>query len=179
MGLAAQVLLAAARIAGSSIESLAGLTFGLPAESENLEDGSAFSKLYWWTTVAVFIATGGATAMVGGIIESFRVWPPGASSFGRDTLDFFTAALRNCFDFGLRAALPGMAALLVASAVLGIAQRNCPQLGGIQVGLGLKAIAGLLVTSLLLLSTPWIVSHGFEESWGQLQELFTACEASP
>ena len=170
MGLAAQVLLAAAQVTGSTIESLCGLTFGLPDETGEQENGSVLARLFWWTAVAVFIAAGGATAMMAGVIESFQVWPPGSASFDRGMLEFFTMALGNCFEFGLRAALPGLAALMVAAAVLGIAQRNCPQLGGMQVGLGLKAICGLLVTSLLLMSTPWLVINGFDQSWSQLQE---------
>ncbi len=171
MGLAAQVLLAAAQVTGSMIESLCGLTFGLPDESGEQENGSILARVFWWTAVAVFIATGGATAMIAGVIESFQICPPGTASFDQGMLVFFTMALGNCFEFGLRAALPGLAALMVAAAVLGITQRNCPQLGGMQIGLGLKAIAGLLVTSMLLLSTPWLVSNGFDESWSQLQEL--------
>lgn len=170
MGLAAQVLLAAASVTGSTIESLCGLTFGLPDDSAQQENGSVLARLFWWTAVAVFIAAGGANAMTSGVIDSFQIWPPGTASYDQGMLEFFGMALGNCFEFGLRAAIPGLAALMVAAAVLGIAQRNCPQLGGMQVGLGLKAICGLLVTSLLLLSTPWLVNNGFEDSWSQIQE---------
>ena len=56
----------------------------------------------------------------------------------------------------------GLLALLVASAVLGVARQNCPQLGGMQIGLGIKSVAGLIITSVLLLSTPWVINGGLE-----------------
>lgn len=173
MGLAARVVLEAARLAGLMIESMCGLSFGVaagidPAHSES--GGPVLSQLFWWTSLAVFIASGGVREMLGGIIHSFYLWPAGTASFDRGFLDFLVAALGNGFEFGLRAALPGIVALLVATAVLAMTQRNCPQLGGLQVGLGLKSASGLVVTSLLLLSAPWVVRHGMDITWQQLQE---------
>ncbi len=173
MGLSAQVVLAAARVAGSVLESLSGMSFPEmnPSWQDDGSGGQILSRLFWWTTLAVFTASGGATAVIGGALASFEWWPPGTANFQREFIDFLVLAVGNGFEFGLRAALPGVIALLVASAVVGITQRSCPQLGGMQIGLTIKTVAGVLATSLVLLSTPWIISKGLEDAWQTLIHL--------
>ena len=173
MGLAVRVLLGAAQITASVLESLSGLSFGATMNPGGEAGNSPLRQLFWWTTASFFVASGGASRMVAGILKSYQVWPVGTLGYDRTLLDFLITALSNGFEFALRAALPGFAALMVAAAVLGIVQRNCPQLGGMQVGLGIKAIAGLLVTSLLLVSAPWVIAGGLDETWAHWYELVT------
>jgi flagellar biosynthetic protein FliR len=175
MGFAARIILAAAQLAGTVIESLCGMSFSMLDGSQHAEEtgSQVLSQLFWWTTMAVFIASGGASEVIGSVIQSFRLWPPGTGQFNRNVLDFLVTAVNTGFEFGIRSVLPGLVALLVAGAVLGITQRNCPQLGGMQIGLGLKSIAGLLITSLLLLSTPWMIGGGMELTLEHLQHLLT------
>ena len=87
----------------------------------------------------------------------------------RSFVDFLTHSLSQAFQFGLSAALPAVAALLVASVVMGMTQRNFPQLGGMQIGLSIKAIFGMIVTSAALLVAPWVIFGGFEMTVDQLQ----------
>jgi flagellar biosynthesis protein FliR len=87
----------------------------------------------------------------------------------RSFQEFLVQSLTQAFSFGLSAAMPAIAALLAASLVLGMAQRNFPQLGGMQVGLNAQAICGMLVTSCLLLTAPWIVNGGLQVTLDQLQ----------
>ncbi len=175
MGLAAQVVLAGARLAGTVVESLSGMSFGLPASSHAADGagGPVIGQLFWWTTLAVFVSAGGANEVIGGAFHSFQVWPAGTAGFDSGMLKFLCGAIVNGFEFGMRAALPAVVALLVAGAILGITQRNCPQLGGLQIGLGLKSIAGLIVTSLLLISVPWIINGGLQVTWLELRPLLS------
>ncbi|MDG2014524.1 MAG: flagellar biosynthetic protein FliR [Pirellulaceae bacterium] len=170
MGLSCAIMLSGIQIAGSVIEGLCGfsmVSFGAPADSET--GGGPLGKLFWWTTVAVFVAAGGIGRMIDGLLFSFTALPTGTAVFDQSFLDFLVTSIGYAFEFGVSAALPAIAALLVASIVLGMVQRNFPQLGGLQVGLGIKAMFGMAVTSIVLLSTPWIINGGFELTLGELK----------
>jgi flagellar biosynthesis protein FliR len=170
MGLAASAVLGAARLVGSLIDGMFGISIGGFADGSVAEESGVTGSIFWWTTAAVFIASGGASVMLGGIMDSFRQIPPGAAVFDSEMLQFLTNALGNAFSFALRASLPAVAAMLVAAAILGMVQRCCPQIAGMQTGLGLTVIAGLMLTSLLLLTTPWIISQGMDDLWPALFE---------
>ena len=170
LGMSLSVILAAAQLAGSLIEGLSGLSmaaFGAPADGD--AGNSPLAKLFWWTTIAVFVAAGGLGQVVDGMLGSFTAMPVGTVIFDQSFVDFLVSSIGYAFEFGMSAALPAIAALLVASLVLGMAQRNFPQLGGMQVGLSIKSIFGMTVTSVVLLSAPWIVNGGFELTMNQLQ----------
>jgi flagellar biosynthetic protein FliR len=171
MGFSLSVMLAAAQLAGSLLEALCGFsvtTFG--GTSEGGEQGGPLARLFWWTTAAVFVAAGGVGQVVDGLLGSFHTIPAGTAAAGQPLVDFLTQAVGQAFSFGLSAALPAIAALVVASMVLGMAQRNLPQLGGMQIGLNVKAVCGMVVTSVVLLSTPWLIHQGFELTLQQLQD---------
>lgn len=170
MGLSLSLILAGVQLAGSLIEGLCGFSgsaFGSTRDSGS--GGGPMAQLFWWTTIAVFIAAGGVGRVVDGLLGSFTTLPVGSAVFEQSLLDFLVLSLGQAFEFGLSAALPAVAALLVASVVLGMAQRNFPQLGGMQVGLNIKAVFGMVVASAVLLSTPWIINGGFELTIDRLQ----------
>lgn len=173
MGLSFRVILTAAQVAGTVMESLSGFAIVPPAVSADEDTGSGgLTRLFAWTTIAVFIASGGLTQLLEGLLTSFDQMPPGNVVFSKPVVDFFVVAIGQSFEFGLRAAIPGIIALLAASAVLALAQKNLPQLGGMQIGLGIKSVSGILVTSLLLLSTPWVIMHSMDWTQEQLVQLF-------
>ena len=173
MGLSLSVVLAGVQIAGALIEGLCGFSLAAFGGTDAEEGNGPFARLFWWTTAAVFVAAGGVGQVVDGLLTSFSVLPIGTAIFDQSFVDFLVTSLGHSFEFGLAAALPAIVALLTASVVLGMAQRNFPQLGGLQVGLGIKAIFGMLVTSAVLLSAPWVINGGFELT---LDELITFLE---
>ncbi len=178
MGLSLNLMLAAVHVAGALIEGLCGFSMASFGVAPDPDAGQGvFARLFWWTTVAVFVASGGLNLMVGAVMESFVTLPPGAAALDRSMLEFLVQALGQSFEFGVMTALPAIAALLVASMVLGMAQKNFPQLGGMQVGLGIKAICGMLAASLVLISLPWMIRSGVDLTTGQLQELIQQVSA--
>lgn len=174
MGLAASAVLGAARLVGSLIDGMCGTSTGMFGEGNADGETGVTGSIFWWTTAAVFIASGGASVMMGGIMDSFRQIPPGTAILDSSAVQFFATVLGNSFSFALRASLPAIAAMLLAGAILGMVQRCCPQTGGMQTGLGLTVIAGLMLTSVLLLTTPWIVSQGMDDLWPALFEYVAA-----
>ena len=172
MGLSLWVILAAIKLVGGLVESMSGLSLAGMLDTANTDDGnSALSKLFWWTMVAVFIAAGGVNQIVDGLLNSLLLVPAGSASFDQSFLTFFVNAISSSFEFGLRAAMPAIVALTASIMVLGMVQRSLPQFGGMQIGLASKSIIGILVTSLLLISAPWVILSGCESVVSQFEHL--------
>lgn len=170
MGLSCAVVFSGVQVAGGLIEGLCGLSLSSIGDtSDGVTPGGPYVKLFWWTTAAVFIATGGVGQVIEGLLFSFVVLPVGAAVFDQSFLEFLVQSIGYAFEFGISAVLPAVAGLLVASIVLGMAQRNFPQFGGLQVGLGIKTIFGMAMTSIVLLSAPWIVTGGLEMTLGEFK----------
>ena len=172
LGLSVSLMLAAGHVVGSLIAGLSGFSLGALGGGAEQEKGDPVSQLFWWTTLAVFIAMGGIGQVVEALLQSFQVIAPGTAQMNDSFLQFLTNTLSQAFQFGLSVSIPAIAALLVASAALGMVQRNFPQLGGLQVGLNLKSIVGMLITSITLVSAPMALQSGlqanFEQWWNWL-----------
>lgn len=170
MGLSCAVIFSGVQLAGGLIEGLCGLSLSSIGNAGDAETaGGPYVKLFWWTTAAVFVAAGGIGQIIDGLLYSFVVMPVGTAVFEQSFLNFLVRSVGYGFEFGISAVLPAIAGLLVASVVLGMAQRNFPQLGGLQVGLGIKAICGMAITSVVLLSAPWMIAGGVEFTLGEFQ----------
>ncbi len=175
LGISFSVVLAAARLVGGLLEGLCGFsisTFG--GSSPDRSSGGALSQLFWWTTLAVFVAMGGLGQLIGGLLQSFQLIPAGQAGFDKPFLELLVNTLSQSFYFALTAGLPAVAAMMVASLVLGMTQKSFPQLGGMQVGLSIKALFAMVVASVLLLTTPWIINGGFELAMTHLMDLLSS-----
>ena len=174
MGLSLWVMLAAIKIVGGLVESMSGLSLAGMLDSSASDGGSSpISQLFWWTLVAVFVAAGGINQIVNGLLNSFLLVPVGSASFDQSYLDFFVSVLTSSFEFGMRAAMPAVVALFASTIVLGMTQKSMPQFGGMQIGLGTKSILGILLTSLLLISAPWVIFGGCESVFDQFEQFLT------
>ena len=178
MGLSLGILLAAIQLAGRLIEALSGMSMASLWDPQSQTEGGPLTRLFWWTTLVVFLTAGGMHQVVAGILGSFQRLPPGQAVLDRSILDYVVDALAASFEIGLRAALPGILAFFAASWTLGMVQRSLPSLGSFQVGLGLKSIVGILVASLLLVTAPWVVGHGLETTLDNFQTLIDTLPAS-
>ena len=83
MGLSLSLILAGVQLAGSLIEGLCGLSLNSFGSIPDADAGNGVvARLFWWTTVAVFIAAGGVGQVVDGMLVSFQQLPVGTYGFG-------------------------------------------------------------------------------------------------
>ena len=107
MGLSCSIMLSGIQITGSVIEGLCGFSlasFGAPADSET--GGGPLGKLFWWTTVAVFVAAGGVGQLIDGLLFSFTALPTGTSVFDQSFVDFLVTSIGYAFEFGVSQRYP-------------------------------------------------------------------------
>lgn len=149
LGLALNVLFSGVQVAGQLVSQLSGLSLAdvfNPGFDENI---SVFSQLFYFLTLAVFVAVGGHRMVTGALLETFTALPPAHATMGNDFVEVLTTVITQAFVLGIQAAAPMMVALLLSNLVLGLISRTLPQINVIAVGFGVNS---LLTLGLLLLS---------------------------
>jgi len=123
-----------------------------------------FSQLLALLSTALFLVIGGHRLLLGGLLDTFSVIPPGGSValfFGTagggsgpgllaPLVETILVLITQSFHLAIRAAAPVMTAVLLATLVLGLISRTLPQLNVMVVGFGLNAMItfGVLFLSL-------------------------------
>jgi len=114
------------------------------------EEVPTFSRLLHMTAIAVFVCIGGHRLLLAGLLDTFVAMPPGQASISVSASDALVHLLSESFRFGIRAALPIIAALLLSTLVMGLIARAVPQLNILLVGFGLNAMLTFVVLGLTI-----------------------------
>ncbi len=117
--------------------------------------------LYLLATV-IFLCIGGHRALIAGLLESFATVPLGQSPLTLLLPEMLSDITSLSFGLAVRVAAPGVAALLLATVVLGLIGRALPQLNVMTVGVGLNAILAAGVLALSLGSVSWVFQDELE-----------------
>ena len=113
-----------------------------------------FSQLLGLLSTALFLIIGGHRMLLGGLLDTFSVIPPGGSvalflgtGNGVAAPGWLASLVETClvliaqsFHVAVRAAAPVVTAVLLATLVLGLISRTLPQLNVMVVGFGLNAM---------------------------------------
>jgi flagellar biosynthesis protein FliR len=149
LGLGINILFAGVQVAGQIVSQLSGMSLADVFNPGFQEDASVFSQLFYFLTLAVFVAVGGHRMVTQSLLDTFTALPPGHAALGSNFVDVITSIITQAFVLGIQAAAPLMTALLLSNIVLGLISRTLPQINVIAVGFGLNS---LLTMALLFLS---------------------------
>ena len=122
------------------------------------------SQLLGLLSTAVFLIIGGHRLLLGGLLDTFRAIPPGGSAalllaapgggpgsgLLASLVEMFLLLITQSFQVAIRAAAPVLAAVLLATLLLGLISRTLPQLNIMVLGFGLNTMVtfGVLFLSL-------------------------------
>jgi flagellar biosynthetic protein FliR len=169
LGLGLNILFSGVQVAGQIVSQMAGISLAdvfNPGFED--EDVSVFSQLFYYLTLAVFVAIGGHRIVIEALLDTFAAAPPGHAMLGENFVEVLTSIVGQSFALGIRAAAPLLAALLLSNLVLGLISRTLPQINVIAVGFNVNS---LLAIGVLLLSVG-AVAWTFQEPMMQvLQEV--------
>lgn len=155
MGLGVNILFSGIQVAGQVVSQLSGLSLADVFSPGFEEDVSIFSQLFYFVTLAVFVAVGGHRIMTQALLDTFAAAPPGHAALGTSFVEVLVGILTQSFALGIRAAAPLMVALLLSNLVLGLISRTLPQINVIAVGFGLNAMLALGVLFLSIGAAAW------------------------
>jgi flagellar biosynthetic protein FliR len=149
LGLGVTILFSGVQVAGQIVSQLSGLSLADVFNPSFEEDASVFSQLFYFLTLAVFVAVGGHRIMTEALLDTFSWAPPGRAALGSGFVDVVVSIAAQSLALGIRAAAPLLIALSLATLVLGLISRTLPQINILVVGFGVNA---LLTLGMLFLS---------------------------
>lgn len=148
LGLAVMILFSGAQVAGFLIGQMSGMQLAEEVDPSLPTRTSVFGQLLDLTSIAVFVCIGGHRQVMGALLETFEWMPPGQGRFAPNLVAAIGEVTTQSFVLGIRAAAPVMAALLIATLIVGLISRTLPQLNTFALGFGLNS--GVLLGALAL-----------------------------
>jgi flagellar biosynthetic protein FliR len=170
LGLGITILLSGIQVAGQIVSQMSGLSLADVFNPGFDEDVSVFSQLFYFLTLAVFVAVGGHRIVTAALLDTFAWAPPGHAALGGTFVEVLTSIATQSFALGIRAAAPLIVSLLLATLVLGLISRTLPQINIIVVGFGINSLLTLGMLFLTLGAVAWTFQGPTADVMQQLQE---------
>jgi flagellar biosynthetic protein FliR len=174
IGLGLNVLFSGIQIAGQIVSQMSGLSLADVFNPAIEEDTSVFSQLFYFLTLAVFVAIGGHRLMTEALLETFAAAPPGQVALGTHFVEVLTSIVTQSFHLGIRAAAPLLVALLLSNLLLGLISRTLPQINVIVVGFGVNALLALGLLSVSLGAAAYTFQEPTIDALHQLRDAIVA-----
>lgn len=174
LGLGMTILFSGIQVTGQIVSQLSGLSLAEVFSPGFDDDVSIFSQLFYFVTLAVFVAVGGHRIMTEALLDTFTAAPPGHPALGTNFVDVLVGVLTQSFALGIRAAAPLMVALLMSNIVLGLISRTLPQINVIAVGFSVNALLALALLFLSIGAAAWAFQDPTLDALQHLREALVA-----
>jgi flagellar biosynthetic protein FliR len=168
MGMTMRVTFAAFTYAGDMIGLQMGLGFATLFDPQHNQQTPVVGSLLSYLAALIFLALNGHLILIGAVAESFRSLPV-ASASGM-TLDWRALVDQGALTFvlALHIALPVIAALLLANAILGVMMRSAPQLNLFAIGFPATLLIGAAALYFALPDMLGAIQRGLVDAMGRI-----------
>jgi len=170
LGLGLNILFSGVQVAGQIVSQLSGMSLAEIFSPGFDEDVSVFSQLFYFLTLAVFVAVGGHRIVTQALLDTFVSMPPGRAALGNGYVEVMTTILTQSFVLGARAAAPLLVSLLLSNIVLGLISRTLPQINVIVVGFSVNGLLALGVLFLSIGAAAWTFQEPSMEVMRRIQD---------
>ena len=106
LGLGINILFSGIQVAGQIVSQMSGLSLADVFNPGFDEDVSVFSQLFYFLTLAVFVAVGGHRIVTEALLDTFAAAPPGHAALGDNFVEVLVSIVTQSFALGIRAAAP-------------------------------------------------------------------------
>lgn len=155
LGLGIMILFYGMQLAGELVGQVGGLLLADVYDPTSETSVPLFSRFMFLVTMAVFVCIGGHRLVMGGLLDTFANVPPGGSALPANVAEAFVLLMTESFTLGIRAAAPVVAALLLATLVMGLIGRTVPQLNALVMGFGINSLLTFAALALTLGASAW------------------------
>jgi flagellar biosynthetic protein FliR len=159
LGLALLILVAGLQAAGQLVGQMSGLSLAEVTDPDFGDSTPLIGRLYDLVASTAFVLLGGHRLVLQALLDSFRWMPPGQVQLAGDLLETLSQVAAQSFTLSVRVAAPVLAALLLATLVLGLIGRVLPTMNVFSIGFSLNTLLVMAVLSLSLGGAAWL----FEE----------------
>ncbi len=139
-------------VAGDLIDVQSGLANSALFDPVTGHNSAVFARMFSMTSLTVFFVIGGDRLVVSGLARSVDAIPlDGHVSLHNGLGDLILPLVTKIIVAGIELALPAVAALFVADAVLGLANRFAPQTNVFILGMPIKLLITFATMGLVLM----------------------------
>jgi flagellar biosynthesis protein FliR len=171
LGITVRLLMAALQVAGTIIGFQISLANALVADVASAQQGALPSSLLSTLGLVLVFVTDLHHVMLAGLVDSYRVLPPGGLPPIGDFTETVARLVADSFRIGLQLAVPFILVGILTSVGMGLLTRLMPQAQIFFVAMPLQIMLGLLVFGLTLsVGMGWFMSV-FED---RLSHMFLA-----
>jgi flagellar biosynthesis protein FliR len=150
------LLAAGVQAAAALLDTLVGFSFAMIVDPMSNQQGAVLGQFFALFATMIFLVIGGDQMMIMGLARSYELLPLAATPDLARLSQHAVATAGDVFTIGLQIAAPGVIAILVADAALGVVARAVPQMNVFVVGMPAKILAGFAV---IAASLPFIANH--------------------
>jgi len=161
LGFGVGIFLSGAQVAGEAIGRMGGLMAADLFDPNSESYVPLLSQVMSLATLACLVVLGGHRMIMGALLDTLRTLPPGSGLPTDSPAKALVVLLDQSFHLGMRAALPTLAALLLASVLLGLIGRALPQLNILLLGFGVNSLLTFGIFAITFGAALWV----FQDRW--------------
>ncbi|MCL6635659.1 MAG: flagellar type III secretion system protein FliR [Peptococcaceae bacterium] len=150
LGTAVTMILNGVRMAGQFVDFQIGYAMATLMDPLNGVQNTLLSQYLYLLGMVFFLVTDGHYTLITGLVQSYRLVPLGAASFGGSAALALLKIYAGAFTIALQVSAPVLAVLVVTDLALGFLARTAPQINVFLTGFPIKIAVGLLTLSFLL-----------------------------
>lgn len=150
IGFAGRLILSSASYAAELVSQQMGLGLAGLLDPSLGQTVSPLARLFDWTVVILFLALDGHYLLLGAVVESFRVIPPGHGAALAATSHTLVSLGGRMFSIGMAIVAPTLGLMFLANLALVLVSRTMPQLNLMGVAFPVLIILGLGLITLNL-----------------------------
>ncbi len=156
LGLGVMIMFSAAQFAGTVIGQMAGIQISNTLDPQTGENSSTISQLFAILSLAAFALAGGPELVISALLDTFIHLPLGTELAPNRISEILVSLLQQSFILTLRGVAPAVAAMLIATIIIGFVSRTYPQMNLLGMGLSSNLIVMLLAVFLTLGGSVWL-----------------------
>lgn len=172
IGLSLAALLTLAQVAGSLIGQQGGFALSEVINPFQEDETAVIDQIYMVVVMLVFLYVGGAQAVFGALLDTYRAVPMLSFQPGESMLLLLVEMLSAAFVAGIRMAGPVVIALFVTEAGMGLVSRTIPQFNILTVGFAIRTFMVLFAAAFSLPSCQGIVLEAIWEGLDVIRNSF-------
>jgi len=170
LGFGVSIFLSGAQVAGEAIGRMGGLMAADLFDPNSESYVPLLSQVMSLATLACLVVLGGHRMIMAALLDTLRTLPPGTGFPTDSPAKALVVLLDQSFHLGMRAALPTLAALLLASVLLGLIGRALPQLNILLLGFGVNSLLTFGIFAITFGAALWVFQDGWAWAVDFLQE---------
>lgn len=146
---AVRMLFEVLALVGLMVSMQMGLSMAMMNDPASGDSVSVLSQLFWVMTALLFFALNGHLISLQIMVDSFSLWPVGASLYQLDLM-LLVNLFGWMFGAALLVALPAIIAMLLVNLTFGIASRSAPSMNLFSLGFPMTLLLGFVCVFLTL-----------------------------